>query len=199
MPASAQPNDIRLICGLGNPGAEYERTRHNAGFITIDILARRAHASFWKSEAGCMTCRTQLKGTDSEPCPVVLAKPQSYMNTSGGPLSKLMRELGVLAPEILVVHDEVDLSQGEVRVKCGGGLNAHNGLRSIADKLGTRDFARVRVGIGRPPGRMSVADYALRQLKGSFLADFELGAQRAADACELCLDQGVTRAVEQLG
>ena len=77
-----------------------------------------------------MTCRIQLKGTDGEPCPVVLAKPQSYMNTSGGPLSKLMRELGVLAPEILVVHDEVDLSQGEVRVKCGGGLNAHNGLRS---------------------------------------------------------------------
>ena len=115
-----------------------------------------------------MTCHIQLKGTDGEPCPVVLAKPQSYMNTSGGPLSKLMRELGVLAPEILVVHDEVDLSQGEVRVKCGGGLNAHNGLRSIADKLGTRDFARVRVGIGRPPGRMSVADYALRQLKGSF-------------------------------
>ena len=165
MPASAQPNDIRLICGLGNPGAEYERTRHNAGFITIDILARRAHASFWKSEAGCMTCRIQLKGTDGEPCPVVLAKPQSYMNTSGGPLSKLMRELGVLAPEVLVVHDEVDLSQGEVRVKCGGGLNAHNGLRSIADKLGTRDLARLRVGIGRPPGRMSVADYALRQLK----------------------------------
>ena len=143
-----------------------------------------------------MTCRTQLKGTDSEPCPVVLAKPQSYMNTSGGPLSKLMRELGVLAPEILVVHDEVDLSQGEVRVKCGGGLNAHNGLRSIADKLGTRDFARVRVGIGRPPGRMNVADYALRQLKGSFLEEFELSCERAADACEMCLERGVAFSVK---
>ena len=196
MPASAQPNDIRLICGLGNPGAEYERTRHNAGFVTIDILARRAHASFWKSEAGCMTCRIQLKGTDGEPCPVVLAKPQSYMNTSGGPLSKLMRELGVLAPEILIVHDEVDLSQGEVRVKCGGGLNAHNGLRSIADKLGTRDFARVRVGIGRPPGRMNVADYALRQLKGSFLEEFELSCERASDACEMCLERGVAFSVK---
>lgn len=196
MPASAQPNDIRLICGLGNPGAEYERTRHNAGFVTIDILARRAHASFWKSEAGCMTCHIQLKGTDGEPCPVVLAKPQSYMNTSGGPLSKLMRELGVLAPEILVVHDEVDLSQGEVRVKCGGGLNAHNGLRSIADKLGTRDFAHVRVGIGRPPGRMSVADYALRQLKGSFLEEFELSCERAADACEMCLERGIAFSVK---
>ena len=196
MPASAQPTDLRLICGLGNPGAEYERTRHNAGFVTIDILARRAHASFWKSAAGCMTCRIQLKGTDGEPCPVVLAKPQSYMNTSGGPLSKLMRELGVLAPEILVVHDEVDLSQGEVRVKCGGGLNAHNGLRSIADKLGTRDFARVRVGIGRPPGRMSVADYALRQLKGSFLEEFELSCERASDACEMCLERGVAFSVK---
>lgn len=143
-----------------------------------------------------MTCRIQLKGTDGEPCPVVLAKPQSYMNTSGGPLSKLMRELGVLAPEILVVHDEVDLSQGEVRVKCGGGLNAHNGLRSIADKLGTRDFARVRVGIGRPPGRMGVADYALRQLKGSFLEEFELSCERAADACEMCLERGVAFSVK---
>ncbi|WP_407668490.1 aminoacyl-tRNA hydrolase [Olsenella phocaeensis] len=123
---------------------------------------------------------------------VVLAKPQSYMNTSGGPLSKLMRELRVGPQEVLVVHDEVDLPQGQVRAKFGGGLNAHNGLRSVADKLGTRDFARLRFGVGRPPGKMSVADYALRQLKGGFLDEFRLTAQDAADLAERCLDGNVS-------
>lgn len=188
-----------LVCGLGNPGDAYEHTRHNAGFAVVDALAERGCVSYWKSEAGCLVASWGRRGPDGRTRTVLLAKPQAYMNVSGGPLSKLMRQRGISAQEILVVHDEVDLPSGVVRVKSGGGLNAHNGLRSIADKLGTRDFARVRCGIGRPPGRMSVADFALRQLKGSFLADFELGAQRAADACELCLDQGVARAVEQLG
>ncbi len=114
------------------------------------------------------------------------------MNTSGGPLSKLMRELRVGPQEVLVVHDEVDLPQGQVRAKFGGGLNAHNGLRSVADKLGTRDFARLRFGVGRPPGKMSVADYALRQLKGGFLDEFRLTAQDAADLAERCLDGNVS-------
>lgn len=188
-----------LVCGLGNPGDAYEHTRHNAGFAVVDALAERGCVSYWKSEAGCLVASWGRRGPDGRTRTVLLAKPQAYMNVSGGPLSKLMRQRGISAQEILVVHDEVDLPSGVVRVKSGGGLNAHNGLRSIADKLGTRDFARVRCGIGRPPGRMSVADFALRQLKGSFLADFELGAQRAADACELCLDQGVARAVDQLG
>ena len=111
----------------------------------------------------------------------------SYMNTSGGPLSKLARAHRVRPEEILVVHDEVDLAAGEVRLKLGGGLNAHNGLRSIADKLGSRDFARVQFGIGRPPGRMQVADFVLRELKGSFLDDFELTVERAADLVEQTL------------
>ena len=95
------------------------------------------------------------------------------------------------------MHDEVDLPEGTVRVKFGGGLNAHNGLRSIADKLKTRDFSRVRCGIGRPPGKMSVADWALRQLKGNFLKEFELLAQDAADAVETCLNQGVDEGVRR--
>jgi PTH1 family peptidyl-tRNA hydrolase len=114
------------------------------------------------------------------------------MNTSGGPVSKLARAHHVQPTEILVVHDEVDLDAGLVRVKFGGGLNAHNGLRSIADKLKTRDFARVRVGISRPPGRMDVATYVLRQLKGTLADELRLDAEHAADAVGACLERGVT-------
>lgn len=184
---AAGPKDICLVCGLGNPGEEYARTRHSAGFATVDVLAERLGIRYWKSEAGCDVARAK-RVCAGELREIVLAKPQSYMNTSGGPLSKLVRQLRLSPQEVLVVHDEVDLAQGQVRAKFGGGLNAHNGLRSIADKLGTRDFARVRFGIGRPPGRMSVADFALRQLKGGFLEEFELTAQDAADLVEACLD-----------
>ncbi len=173
---------IRIVCGLGNPGEEYALTRHNAGFVTVDALAERHGARYWKSQAGCLTTTVRLG--DSE---IVLAKPQGYMNTSGGPLSKLARELRVRPEEILVVHDEVDLPAGEVRTKFGGGLNAHNGLRSIKAKLGTADFARVRVGIGRPPGKMSVADWALRKLKGNFAEEFQVTCQHAADVVESLL------------
>ena len=192
----AKPKEITLVCGLGNPGDEYAHTRHSIGFATVDALAARAGVTYWKSQAGCEVATMRVRGADGAR-EVVLAKPQSYMNTSGGPLSKLMRELRVSPAEVLVVHDEVDLPEGTVRVKFGGGLNAHNGLRSIADKLKTRDFSRVRCGIGRPPGKMSVADWALRQLKGSFLEEFELLAQDAADAVETCLTQGVDEGVRR--
>lgn len=181
------PPTIRIVCGLGNPDPEYARTRHNAGFATVDAVAARRGVRYWKSEAGAQVARIAVRGADGEEREVLLAKPMSYMNTSGGPLSKLARAHHVRPAEILVVHDEVDLAAGEVRLKLGGGLNAHNGLRSIADKLGSRDFARVQVGIGRPPGRMQVADYVLRDLKGSFLEDFELTVERAADLVEQTL------------
>ena len=193
----ARPKEIKIVCGLGNPGAEYAETRHSIGFATVDALAARGRVSYWKSQAGCEVATIRHRSADGEMREVLLAKPQSYMNTSGGPLSKLMRELHVSPAEVLVVHDEVDLPAGTVRVKFSGGLNAHNGLRSIADKLKTRDFARVRCGIGRPPGKMSVADWALRKLKGSFLEEFELLAQDAADACETCLERGVEFAIER--
>ena len=115
---------------------------------------------------------------------VLLAKPQDFMNTSGGPISKLARAHGILPAQILVVHDEVDLEEGRIRVRPGGGLNAHNGLRSIADKLGTRDFMRLQCGIGRPLGRMAVADYVLRELKGTSLEAFCITAEVAADEVE---------------
>ena len=186
------PKDVRLVCGLGNPGAEYQLTRHNAGFATIDALAERFGVRYWKSEGGCDVAVVKTHyGLETRE--VILAKPQSYMNTSGGPLSKLMRAHKVSPDEILIVHDEVDLPQGRIQVKFGGGLNAHNGLRSIAEKLGTRDFSRVRCGIGRPPGKMSVADYALRKLKGNFAEEFLVMAQEAADVVERCLEQGVAK------
>jgi len=182
------PKDVRIVFGLGNPGTEYELTRHNVGFLAVDAIAARAGVRYWKSEAGCMVAA--MEAPDGRE--LLLAKPQDFMNTSGGPVSKLARAHHVQPAEILVVHDEVDLDAGLVRVKFGGGLNAHNGLRSIADKLGTRDFARVRVGISRPPGRMDVATYVLRQLKGNLADGLRLDAEHAADAVETCLERGVT-------
>lgn len=176
---SKRPKDVRIVCGLGNPGAEYAHTRHNAGFFVVDDLAARTGSRYWKSEAGCQVAEVTLGGHA-----VLIAKPQDFMNTSGGPLSKLARKRHVAPEEILVVHDEVDLEPGIVRAKFGGGLNAHNGLRSVAAKLGTRDFGRIRVGVGRPPGRMQVADYVLRTLKGSYLEEFEVTCQDAAGLCE---------------
>lgn len=188
--ASAAPATIAIVCGLGNPDADYERTRHNAGFATVDVLAARHGVRYWKSEAGAQVASLTWCGADGEQREVLLAKPMSYMNTSGGPLSKLARAHRVAPQQILVVHDEVDLAAGEVRLKLGGGLNAHNGLRSIADKLGSRDFARVQFGIGRPPGKMQVADYVLRELKGGFLDEFNITAERAADLVERVLTEG---------
>lgn len=189
---AATPKDVRIVCGLGNPGSEYALTRHNAGFAAIDALAERWGVRYWKSEDGCDTALVKVRcGTETRE--IILAKPQSYMNTSGGPLSKLARAHKVSPAEILVIHDEVDLPEGRIQVKFGGGLNAHNGLRSIADKLGTRDFSRIRCGIGRPPGKMSVADYALRKLKGNFAEEFLVMAQEAADTAERCVEQGVAQ------
>ena len=190
MPKAPKPQPIRLVCGLGNPGAEYAHTRHSAGFATVDVLAERYGVRYWKEQLGCSVATIDIRTADG-PRKVLLAKPQSYMNTSGGPLSKLMRAERIQPAELLVVHDEVDLPAGEVRAKWSGGLNAHNGLRSIADKLGTRDFGRVRFGIGRPPGKMSVADWALRQLKGEFAEEFAVTAQVAADVVESCLVEGL--------
>ena len=180
------PKDIRIVCGLGNPGKEYELTRHSIGFAVVDRLAADHGVRYWKSEAGCQVASIEVK-KNGEAREVLLAKPQDFMNTSGGPLSKLARAHHVKPAEILVVHDEVDLPAGSVAAKWGGGLNAHNGLRSVADKLGTRDFARVRCGIGRPPGKMDVATYVLRQLKGGYVEEFELLAADGAACVAACL------------
>lgn len=170
---------VAIVAGLGNPGEEYARTRHNSGFQVVDLLAEQAGVRYWKAEAGCQVAKARVAGQE-----VLLAKPQSFMNTSGGPLSKLMAAHGVRPEGLLVVHDMLDIPEGTVRYRMGGGLDGHNGLRSIADKLRTRDFQRVQVGIGRPPGRMDVATFVLRELKGRQLEAQELVVADAAALVE---------------
>ena len=191
--AAAQPQKIRMIAGLGNPGEEYAQTRHNAGFKAIDELARQANVTYWKNQAGAEVASIKVNDAEAEggKRKVILVKPQSYMNTSGGPISKLCAQYKVSVEELLVIHDELDIPAGDVRIKVGGGHAGHNGLRSIIDKMGSRDFSRVRVGIGNPPGRMPVADFVLKQLRSREAEDFDETTVRAAEAAATALTRGV--------
>lgn len=191
--AAAQPQKIRMVAGLGNPGDEYAQTRHNAGFKAIDELARQANVTYWKNQAGAEVASIQVNDAEAEggKREVILVKPQSYMNTSGGPISKLCAQHKVSVEELLVIHDELDIPAGDVRIKVGGGHAGHNGLRSIIDKMGSRDFSRVRVGIGNPPGRMPVADFVLKQLRSREAEDFDETTFRAAEAAATALTRGV--------
>ena len=191
--AAAQPQKIRMIAGLGNPGEEYAQTRHNAGFKAIDELARQANVTYWKNQAGAEVASIKVNDAEAEggKREVILVKPQSYMNTSGGPISKLCAQYKVSVEELLVIHDELDIPAGDVRIKVGGGHAGHNGRRSLIDKMGSRDFSRVRVGIGNPPGRMPVADFVLKQLRSREAEDFDETTVRAAEAAATALTRGV--------
>lgn len=191
--AAAEPKAIRMVAGLGNPGDEYAATRHNAGFHSIDLLAQQAGVSYWKSQLGAEVATISVNDPSAEggKREVLLVKPQSYMNTSGGPISKLCAQHKVSAGELLVIHDELDIPEGDVRVKVGGGHAGHNGLRSIIDKMGSRDFSRIRVGIGMPPGRMAVADFVLKQLRAKEAEEFDVTCARAAEAAALAITRGV--------
>lgn len=177
-----------LIVGLGNPGEEYEHTRHNAGFDTVDKIASEIGVRYWKSECGALTGKGAYHDID-----VVLAKPQSYMNTSGGPVKQLMNAYGVSPDRLVVIHDELDIDPGTIRVKFGGGHAGHNGLRSICDKLGTRDWFRVRCGIGRPPGRMPVADYVLSLPKKDAADDFAQATDLGCEAALFLIEHGLEK------
>lgn len=170
-----------LIVGLGNPGEEYELTRHNAGFMVIEELARRHGANYWKSEAGAMTAHTQIAGRE-----VILARPLTFMNLSGASVSKLLKAYDLGMADFLVIHDELDLPFDEVRVKQGGGHAGHNGLRSLHEKLASDNYLRIRVGIGRPPGKMPAADYVLAKMRSNSEALEQLGVSvaQAADLVE---------------
>ena len=177
-----------LIVGLGNPGEEYEHTRHNAGFDTVDKIAAEIGVRYWKNECGALTGKGAYHDID-----VVLAKPQSYMNTSGGPVKQLMNAYGVSPDHLVVIHDELDIDPGTIRVKFGGGHAGHNGLRSICDKLGTRDWFRVRCGIGRPPGRMPVADYVLSLPKKDAADDFAQATDLGCEAALFLIEHGLEK------
>ncbi len=179
---------LYLIVGLGNPGEEYVETRHNAGFRTVDLLAEKIGTRYWKTECGALTAKGVWRDED-----IVLAKPQSFMNASGGPVKQLCNAYGVAADHLIVVHDELDIPAGTVRVKFGGGHAGHNGLRSICDKLQTRDWFRVRCGIGRPPGRMPVADFVLSVPKKEAADDFENAIQTASEAALSLIDAGLEK------
>lgn len=177
-----------LIVGLGNPGEEYEHTRHNAGFDTVDKIASEIGVRYWKNECGALTGKGAYHDID-----VVLAKPQSYMNTSGGPVKQLMNAYGVSPDRLVVIHDELDIDPGTIRVKFGGGHAGHNGLRSICDKLGTRDWFRVRCGIGRSPGRMPVADYVLSLPKKDAADDFAQATDLGCEAALFLIEHGLEK------
>ena len=193
--AAVQPLKIRMVAGLGNPGEEYAETRHNAGFKAIDELARQAGVTYWKNQAGAEVALININDAEEEggKRQIVLVKPQSYMNTSGGPISKLCREYKIKAEELLVIHDELDIPAGDVRVKVGGGHAGHNGLRSICDKLGTRDWFRVRCGIGRPPGRMPVVDWVLGRPKKEQADDFSQATHLASQAALSLITDGLDK------
>ena len=174
-------DEVWLVVGLGNPGPGYAGNRHNAGFLVADLLADRA-GSRWKSKARAEVVEGRLAGVRT-----VLAKPMTYVNDSGGPTAALARFFGVPLERIVVVHDELDLPYGTVRLKRGGGDNGHNGLRSITKSLGSREYLRVRFGIGRPPGRQDPADFVLRDFAPAERKELALNVDRAADAVEALL------------
>lgn len=181
-----------FIVGLGNPGEEYADTRHNAGFRTVDLIGERVGVRYWKRECGALTGTGAYRAVD-----VVLAKPQSYMNTSGGPVKQVCAAYGIAPDHLVVIHDELDIPAGSVRVKFGGGHAGHNGLRSICDKLGTRDWYRVRCGIGRPPGRMGAADFVLAPLRKDAADTFAQTVETAADAALSLIVQGLARTQQE--
>lgn len=181
-----------LVIGLGNPGPEYLANRHNIGFLVADVLAERARSSFKGHKARAEVAEVRLGGPGGPP--VVLARPRSYMNLSGGPVAGLASYYDVPAERIIAIHDELDLPFAALRCKFGGGDNGHNGLKSMRSSLGTGDFYRVRFGIGRPPGRMEPAAFVLRDFSAAERKDLDLEIDRAADATELLIREGLESA-----
>jgi len=175
-----------LVVGLGNPGPDYAETRHNIGFRVVDLLAARAGGRFSKHRTNADVLEGRLAGRR-----VVFAKPRTYMNVSGGPVAGLLRYFSVPLDDLVVVHDDLDLGFGVVRLKRGGGEGGHNGLRSISTSLGTRDYLRVRFGIGRPPGRQDPADFVLKRFTGAESKELDLAVDLAADAAEALLGEGL--------
>ena len=183
------PDDLWLVVGLGNPGPEYAGNRHNAGFMVLDVLAGSVRGRFKSHRARADVVEGRLAGHR-----VILAKPRSYMNESGGPVKALCDFYKIPVERLVVVHDELDIPYGALRLKRGGGDNGHNGLRSITKSLGARDYLRVRFGIGRPPGRMDAAAFVLRDFSSAERKELDLNIDRAADAVEALLTQGLDRA-----
>ncbi|MET9510020.1 aminoacyl-tRNA hydrolase [Streptomyces flavidovirens] len=182
-----------LIVGLGNPGPDYAANRHNVGFMVVDLLAERMRAKFKAHKARAQVVEGRMGAPGPDNRRVVLAKPQSYMNLSGGPVTALRDFYKVPTAHIVAVHDELDIDYGTLRVKLGGGDNGHNGLKSMTKSMGP-DYHRVRFGIGRPPGRMQVADFVLKDFSSTERKELGYFVDRAADAVECLVTEGLERA-----
>jgi PTH1 family peptidyl-tRNA hydrolase len=179
-----------LVVGLGNPGPRYETTRHNLGFLVADILAERIGSGFKAHKRSGAEVATGRLGGRS----VVLAKPRVYMNESGRQVGPLANFYSVAPADVIAIHDELDIDFGRIRLKLGGGEGGHNGLRSVASALGTKDFQRVRIGIGRPPGRKDAATYVLENFTPAERREVGTICEQAADATELLIQLGVEAA-----
>lgn len=176
-----------LLVGLGNPGPNYAKTRHNVGFMVVDLLAGRIGSGFKAHrKSGAEVATGRLAGRS-----VVLAKPRTYMNESGRNVGPLAKFFSVAPADVIVVHDELDIDFGRIRLKFGGGVAGHNGLKSVAAALGTKDFQRVRVGVGRPPGRKDAATYVLETFSSVERPEVPTICEQAADATELLIAQGL--------
>ncbi|ROT32064.1 aminoacyl-tRNA hydrolase [Micromonospora sp. HM5-17] len=178
-----------LLVGLGNPGREYARNRHNVGFMIADLLAERVGARFGRHRRAVADVAEGRLGLGGPR--VVLVKPLTYMNLSGGPVAALAQFYKVPPAHVVAIHDELDIPYGQLRVKSGGGEGGHNGLRSLSKSLGTKDYLRVRFGIGRPPGRQDPADYVLSDFSAVERKELEFLVDRAADVVEAVITRGL--------
>jgi peptidyl-tRNA hydrolase, PTH1 family len=185
---SARPEEPRwAIVGLGNPGDRYAGNRHNLGAMVLSCLSG---ARFKSHKSGCLVAETSVAGHR-----VVLARPMTYMNESGQAVRKLLSWYKIPTEQLIVIHDELDIKFGEVRIKRGGGTAGHNGLKSVVGHLGSQDFLRVRVGVSRPSGRQDPADYVLSDFSASQRKDLDDVIARAATAVESILEEGAERAM----
>lgn len=187
-------SDAWLVVGLGNPGLKYETTRHNVGQMALDVLAGRIGGSFSSHKTGARILEGRIVPGGPK---YVLAKPNSFMNLSGGPVSSLSKFFGITPDRIIVLHDELDIPFNSVKLKSGGGHGGHNGLRDIAKSLGTPDFIRVRIGVGRPAGRQDPADFVLSSFAQNERADLGVTLEIAADATERIVQAGLIQAQQE--
>jgi PTH1 family peptidyl-tRNA hydrolase len=183
-----------LVVGLGNPGPQYAKTRHNIGFMVADLLAARLGTPFKVHKRSGAEIVTGRLGNRS----VVAAKPRTFMNESGRHIGPLAKFYSVSPADVIVIHDDLDIDFGKIRLKLGGGEGGHNGLRSAANALGTKDFQRVRIGIGRPPGRKDPAAFVLEQFTAAERAELATICELAADATELLVEAGLEPAQNQV-
>jgi len=178
-----------LVVGLGNPGREYAGNRHNVGFMVADLLAVRTGGKFGRAKRAQAEVAEGRLGFGGPR--LIVLKPLTYMNLSGAPVVALSQFFKVPVSNVIAVHDELDVPFGQVRAKRGGGEGGHNGLRSMSKSLATKEYARVRFGIGRPPGRQDPADYVLSDFSGAERKELEFLIDRAADMVEMIIEKGV--------